>query len=480
MVLVVVSAVTMLRFMSPELQWDEADYAANAGKSWSFLWSTFDYSRHAHGPLGLYLAKLGETLLPAGMLSVETRLRGLIVLVASLSAGIVYWGLRCCAHTSRAAAVVGATLLSFNVIRVLETPVMGPHHLMLVCTVAMLVLGFRWRSSPTLSAAVALGAIAAYGALSMTYIVPAMLAWGLAVTFAGRGWVVFTRTQVGISWMVAVVAVVALLLLELAWPPSVLQRAFINDFKFYLHYPPFATLVGDRIFQAAPRSAWWFWLTRLDAPLLVMSVVTIGAAVWNGVRRRTLSSKHAYLAICLGVYLAAALTAHMAGARNLLQVAGVLCVVVGALFDETFIASPLVRNGVTAVVMLVAAGNLVLHAESATYVPFVATDGYRAFLREEKAVAAEHVSAIVAGDPVLQFYAKETNTPLNWTTHETGWNTRANIPVRSDAKYALIQSSFDYMPPDQPMRRVIAAQWKLIWSYQPAHAWALRLYQRPP
>jgi hypothetical protein len=64
-ILIVSSTVLMLLCASPEFGWDEADYAGNIEHPWHFLWSESDYNRHGHGPMMIYLAKLGQEVLPA-------------------------------------------------------------------------------------------------------------------------------------------------------------------------------------------------------------------------------------------------------------------------------------------------------------------------------------------------------------------------------------------------------------------------------
>lgn len=187
-IITLASIVLMLSLTSPELSWDEADYASNTATPWSVLWRTSDYIRHSHGPMAIYFAKLGQEVFPAGTVSLEVRLRFLATLVASLAVGLLYWMLRRSFKTSRAAALVGASLLLFSVIRLEETNIIGPHHLMLACTLAIVALGYEWRDRPTVQASLGLGAVMAFGALSMTYVVPAALCWAVAVSLAGREW----------------------------------------------------------------------------------------------------------------------------------------------------------------------------------------------------------------------------------------------------------------------------------------------------
>jgi hypothetical protein len=172
---IMASTALMLWCASPEFFWDEAQYVAVAADGWRLLWSGTGFGFHNHGPMMIYLAKLGETLLPDSAASLEHRLRFFDAVVGSLAVGFLYWTLRHSFRTSRAAALAGSGLLLFSVIRLEETPVIGPHHLMLFCTLALGGLGYQWRNRPTGLAAVGLGAVIAYGALSMTYVIPAVL-----------------------------------------------------------------------------------------------------------------------------------------------------------------------------------------------------------------------------------------------------------------------------------------------------------------
>jgi hypothetical protein len=468
----------MLSCTSPELSWDEADYAANTAAPWSFLWGRSDYRRHWHGPMAIYLAKLGREVLPAGMVSLEGRLRFLVALVGSLTVGLLYWTLRRSFRTSRAAALVGSSLLLFSVIRLEETSIIGPHHLMLACTLAIVGLGYQWRDRPTVQTALGLGAVMAFGALSMTYVIPAALSWAVAVSLAGREWFTWDRKHFRVSWSIPVIFATAAIVVVALWPPGVLHGVVINDFRMYLHYPIHPTLVGDRIFEVPPRSAAVYWLAHLDAPILVFSTSIIFIALWKAFRSGHLSSKHAYLAVSLAFFLAIMLVAHIAGARNMLQFIGVLCLATGALFDEALGYKPrLIWFGAVAV-MILAALNLIWLSRSSSYTPW--SDGYRAFLKGNENRVAEKSKALVCGLPILKFYAQQFSTSLAWDVSEMPWTTRADAPLPADVKYVLIPAYvYNHMPAEQPMRRVVAEHWKVVWSHKTDHAWELRLYENP-
>src|SRR5271163_4271396 len=65
-------------------------------------------------------------------------------LVGSMAVGFLYWTLRDTFRTSRAAALVGSSLLLSSVIRLEETNIIDPHHLMLACTLMLAGLGYQW------------------------------------------------------------------------------------------------------------------------------------------------------------------------------------------------------------------------------------------------------------------------------------------------------------------------------------------------
>ena len=480
-IITLASLVLMRSLTSPEFSWDEADYVGKTLNHWGFLWGLFSYDRHGHGPMAMDLAKLGRELLPGWVGPLEVRARFFESLAGSLAVGFLYWTLRHHFRTSRAAALVGSSLLLFSVIRLEETNIIGPHDLMLSCTLAVAGLGYLWRETPTLRAALGLGAVMGLGALSMTYVIPAFLCWGVAVILTGTGWFARDRTYVKFSWFIPVMLTTAAVIVLVLWPPGVIQMAVIRDFWFYLHYPSHPTLVGERIFEVTPHSAAAYWLAHLDAPILVFSIAIIVIALWKAFKSGGLSSKHAYLAIFLAFFLATALTAHMAGARNLLQFIGVLCLAAGALFDDAVRPEPrLLRPGLAVAIAVLAVLNLTWLSRSSTYIPFFATDGYRAFVKENSDRLLEPATALVYGLPVLSLYAGQYAKPIAWNVRNIPWTTRASAPLPVDVEYVLIPAFvYNNMPPEQPMRLIVAAHWKVLWSFRVDHAWELRLYQNP-
>jgi hypothetical protein len=477
MIITMASMIIMLLCSSPEFSWDEAYRVPYTADSWGSLWSGY---RLSHGPMAVYLAKLGQEMLPAWIWSLEVRSRFLPALVGSMAVGFLYWTLRHSFSTSRAAAFVGSCLLLFSVIRLEETNIIGPHHLMLTCTLVIAGLGYHWRDTPTLHAAIVLGAVMAFGALSTTYVIPAALCWATAVSLAGREWITGGGKRFKLSWFLPITLATTIILVVALWPPSALQHVFVDDFLFYLQFSSHPTLVGDRIFEITPRSAAIYWLVNLDAPILVASMSIIFIALWKAFRNRQLSSKHVYISVFLAFFLSTALAAHMAGARNLLQLIGVFCLATGALFDEALGYKHRFIRFSSAMVGIIAAINLIWLSRVSSYVPYFATDGYRTFLKENESRLREKSKALVYGSPTLKYYAQQSGTSLAWDIREMPWTTRADAPLRDDVKYVLIPAFvYNHMPEEQPMRRIVAEHWKVAWSFKGDHVWELRLYARP-
>jgi hypothetical protein len=476
------SVVLLLSLTSPELSWDEGDLLGTASRSWWSLWSSDppgqSLRRHYHGPIGLYLAKLGHEL-PAALGSLEARVRLPTVLVASSAIGLLYWLLRSVFETSRSAAFVGSSLLLLSFIRLEETNVIGPHHLMVVCTLALLGLAYRFRDEPTRRAAVVLGVVLGFGALTMTYVIPAAVCVAAALTLAKSRWLALDGLTPRISRWVFVALGTAALVLFALWPPGILKLRLARDFGAFVlmgHHP---TLVHTRMFEVTPRWAAFYWLLRLDAPIVLASVSVIPLALWRAWRTHGFSSRHIFLGVCLAFFLATALTAHLAGARNLLLSVAVACLATGALFDEAVGPRAGLRRSGALGLGLLALANLVLLSRSTSYTPYLATDGYRAFVAQAGTRLHERASAVVYGLPVLRFYEREAGVASAWDAHEMPWTTHS-VPLADGVKYVLIPAFvYEDMPPDHPMRRIVAAHWKVVWSFESPHTWPLRLFERP-
>jgi hypothetical protein len=264
------------------------------------------------------------------------------------------------------------------------------------------------------------------------------------------------------------------------WPLGVLHHRVSSDFRYYLQYPHHPTLVGDRIFEVTPRWAAIYWLAHLDAPMLVFSLPIILIALWKAFRGGCLASKHVYLTVCFVFFLATALAAHLAGARNLLQFTGVLCLATGALFDEALGYEPWLIRFSLAAVMILAPLNLIWLSHSSAYTPYLATDGYRAFVKQNENRLCEKAKAVVYGLPVLKLYAQQYGTSIVWDVSEMPWTTRADAPPPAEVKYVLIPAFvYNYMPAEQPMRHIVAEHWKMAWLFKVDHVWELRLYEKP-
>jgi len=86
----------------------------------------------------------------------------------------------------------------------------------------------------------------------------------------------------------------------------------------------------------------------------------------------------------------------------------------------------------------------------------------------------------VYGLPVLTFYANQSSISLAWDVRNIPWTTRTDAPLSAEVKYVLIPAFvYDFMPSEQPMRRVVAKHWKVVWSFKVDHVWELRLYENP-
>jgi hypothetical protein len=470
------STAVMLSLTSPEFSWDEAYRLPYMAHAWRSIWATYTVS---HGPMSVYLGKLGLSALPASV-PPEIAARLLIALIASFAVGLVYAGLRHVFRTSRAAALVGAGLLFFSVIRIQETNLIGPHQLMLACTLGLLLLGYRVLRQPTWGSAIGLGAILGFGVLSTPYIVPGAFCWVLAVTLTGREWVRLDRSGLALSWAFLLVFATAAAIAVLLWPAGVFRGAFAKDFLFYLHFSSHPTLVVDRMFEVTPRSAFGNWLVHLDAPILLASIAICGIGGYKTYRAGRLAPAHAYVAIFLAFFLATALAAHLAGARNLLQVIGVLCVATGVLFDEAIGPATSWRNIGAAFTLAIAALNLAWQSSPAGYVPYLATDGYQAFVSDNRERLREPSHAVVYGAPILEHYLEQSAAPSAWSITEMPWTTRSDRQIAPDVKYVLVpEFVIRYMPEDHPMRQTVSDHWKLDWSHEASHAWGLRLYERP-
>jgi hypothetical protein len=479
--LTLASTVLLLVCTSPEFSWDEASRLPYTSNSWSSIWSGYSLS---HGPMSVYLAKLGQDILPASIASNEVRSRFLIASVSSIGIGFLYWALRHSFKTSRLAAIVGCCLLMLSFIRLEETEIVEAHQLMLACTLAVAGLGYQWRESPTLRAAIWLGGVMGLGALAMTYVIPLAVCLAIAVCLAGKNWFAWDRAQLKIAWALPIAVATSIIVVIALWPPGVFRFLFLHDFMWYLRLKGFPTIVGDQVLPSAPRWAALYWLTNLELPLLMTSVLIIPAATWKAFKSGQLTSRHTYILVFLTFFLATALTAHMAGARNLLQFIGVLCLVIGALFDEALGYHKQLIRLCSTLVCLAAALNLAWLSVGSSYIPAFATDGYRVFVKENKDRLREKTGALVSGSTTLQYYAEENGIPIGWfgwqSSYMRSFNPWEDATLGQEVKYVLIpECVWRYEPPEQTMRHEVAEHWRIVWEFRGDHVWALRLYERP-
>ena len=92
----------------------------------------------------------------------------------------------------------------------------------------------------------------------------------------------------------------------------------------------------------------------------------------------------------------------------------------------------------------------------------------------------EKAKALVYGLAVFSFYSQHQGTPVAWELSDMLWTPRADAPLAAEVKYVLMPAFvYNYMPAEQPMRRIVAEHWNVVWSFKPKHAWELRLYEKP-
>jgi hypothetical protein len=478
-----VSTVGMVRQTSTELSWDEADYALALSRGWGILWRSTDFSSHFHGPLFLYLAKIGSSLLPGSISPIELRLRLPEALMGSLAIGLLYPILKYWLRTSSAAALAGSALLLFSVIRLQETNIIGPHHLILLWTLILLGFGFRFRHTVNIRTSILLGLILGSAFLTMSYTVPLAVCWAVSAIVAGSDWFPWKFSKPievlrrATQWLVIVFAVAAIVVLFL-WPPGILNRQLWHNFAYYLHYGDFPIWFNGAWVARAPRIAYGYWLATIDAPILLCSMASLGLLLWR-IRRIRFDARQIYVTAWIVVLTGTTLAAHIAGPRNLLLTIGVLCVGIAVTLDGCISNSSLKGTIATAVIAL-SAGNMLRASMNQQYTPQIATEGYRRFVAEHRDLLSERAAAVVSGDPILRFYAREAKASIEWQITQLPRLPQPNTPWPPDTKYALIfEPAYLYMSSDQPVRRIIIDNWKLVWSLKQSRSWGLRFYERP-
>ena len=478
------SVCLMLANTQPELSYDEASYASSTTLSWHQLWSSRDYSRHGHGPLMIYLAKLGRDHLPAQWLSIETRMRLPIVLVSALAPVIAWIVIRHAFGGSKLAAWLGSSLLLLSVIRLAETNIFGPHGLMLDWMLAICGIGYAWRNRIDWKTVAVLGCVFALAGVTMTYAIPLVICWLASTAVGGGKWLTLDRRRITVSLGVLAVMAIAIVGMAVLWPPSILQRTFWNDFVYYADYfrqrgQP--TLLGGVVHGRVGPSAYLYWFTTLDLPLLLTGVPALGWVLRQAVRAREEAYKYRYLAAFNLILILVAASAHIAGSRNALQFLGVTCIVVAVAADD--IRAPSfrhVRIYIVAATVILAVVNLGYQWWAPRRIPYLATNGYAKFVEENSTVLAENEVAIVGGIPILRFYASQAAKPIAWQTKWTHWTSDQPAELPDNAKYALLtELVYKHYPREHPAQSVIVPNWQVVWEYKRPRTFGLRLYRRP-
>lgn len=472
-----------LALTSPELSYDEAAYAAGLSLPWRDLWATDTYTRHEHGAWMIYLAKLGQVFLPAGWLSIETRLRLPGVLLGSLAPVVVWLITHRLLHRSTLAAWVAASLLLGSVIRLSETNIIGPNPSMLLWTLAVVGVGLVWREKRTLATTVALGGLLALAGVTMTYVFPLTTALTTALALSSLP-TLFKDRRATLRTTVAVVGVglVMGLGMTLLWPPSILQNSVWNSFVWFattFRSRGQPTLLHGVVEERLGPSAYFDWLISLDLPLLLVGGLALGWTLWRATQRHYDNGVARYLLGFVLVLIGVAVSAHVAGSRNLLQVLGVVCVLVGLAFDPIVLGLTRHRRLIAPVIIGLSVVNLAYQTWLPTRIPYLAVDGFATFVTSEGLRLAEPTPALVSGSPILRFYAAQAGQPIGWRITELPWSAEATTAQLSSSQYALLtEFVYGFYPPSHPARRVIVETWDIVWEYKKPHTYGVRLYRR--
>lgn len=78
------------------------------------------------------------------------------------------------------------------------------------------------------------------------------------------------------------------------------------------------------------------------------------------------------------------------------------------LFDGALGHRPELIWFAAAAVIILAALYFIWHTRSSSYTPYLATEGYRAFLKVNEKRLTEKSKALVSGVPILRFYARQS------------------------------------------------------------------------
>lgn len=468
------SLVTLFTCTSPEFSFDEADYAINSEQEWTVLRESRSYDRHGHGPLKEYLAKFGREFLPTSFASMENRSRFFHALVGSAGLGALYFLLRTCFRASRWAALAGSGLLLFSGIRNYETYLLGPHFLMQACTILLLSLGYHWRKRATWKRGIVFGMILGFGAISMAYVIPVVLFWLVGMSLSGTGWICLVPYRFKVTPHLFVTMGVAALVTLAFFPNAIIHRDLYHDFRMYAAYVGCPTLVYDLVFDHTPRWAAAYWLFRLELPLLLSVLVILPMSIFAIYRRRSFSDKHIYFGVTFSLFLATMLTAHLTGARTMLQFITVSCLVTGGLIDDAFQQW---RRGsliAGAVILTASVAFLVWLGFDPHYIPVMRTSGYRAFVAENSTRLAEKTDGVVCDRPIIEFYMRQAKLPFLWRLGSP------NEPLQRQTKYFWVSEVTAALEtPGGPIHQVKAEGWKAVWSIRPPRSYGYTLYENP-
>lgn len=475
--LVLASTILSLRLTSPQLSWDEADYALAAQGEWRTLPYT---TSHGHGPLMLYLIKLSAAV-PRWLPSIEDQSRLLLALMGACAVGVTYWGLRHVFATSRLGALSGANLLMLSVIRIRETNIIGPHYPFLLWTVLVCILSYRWRYTPTIPAALVLGTVFGLAASTMVYCIPLAFCWGAAMVVIRAPWLAYDRAHLRIPWMTLLLGSTAVIVVSALWPPSVRDLDLLESLRFYLTYAKAGhlTLVGDELLQKASSTAYVYWLWHLDAPILFFGLLGLARAAYRACRTRSVPIQHRLLLAFGGVLCATALAAHIAGPRNFLLVIGVVCLFVGATCDEWIQHSHWRKVLCACLAITWPMLNLVTMRMQAQNIPELFWNGYQSFVEHNQWRLSQPDAAVIDGIPMVRYYAERSAVSVQWKMSGMPWELRPDTAIPPATKYALISElGYRYLPVEHPVRSVIDRHWSVVWSFKEPGTWGLRLYER--
>jgi hypothetical protein len=463
-----------LELTSPELSWDEADYALTAPDTWRRISQS---TPHYHGPVIPYLVQAGRSLARvAGKGRVEDRLRFFFALAGGASIGVVYWGMREGIGLSRVAAWVAAWLLLASGIRLRETNLIGPHYPFLLCTVGVFFLGYRYRRKLSRWGSACLGVAFGGAGATMAYVFPLIVAWAAAML--GSRWFVLGKRGLLLRWPVLVALGVGAVTISALWPASLWHFSIFTNLDFYMQYADrgHPTLVGETIYGKPPRMAYALWLWTKELPLLLLSVAAAGWGFWRRWSKREEAPGHRELAGYYwrfsAVLLGTALVAHIAGPRNLLFVVAMLCIGVGVWADR-WVGGSRARAAVLGAFVTLGTCAYLRYLEEEPK-PALSVGSYREFLDQNAPLTQKQLAATIEGLPILEFYAKDRGKLLSWKAADLPAHPNASAPLAEGTSVILISEwNYRFLPENHPVRAELRRGWKEIWKGKGERQWPL-------